>query len=426
MQYDIILLKIENNRSKQILARQIASDPSISLQKAFILLNSLPYTYMKNAEEKQVKQIVTQLHELGVVHKIVESASVSDKLGVFLAPVDESAAIVPESGIDIDKSDNTGERDEKEVDSTGTATESGTIHDNNGKKYTQAKQPSMLKTEQRKRSEYRVSHLKTSSGKSTGSKKNRLRTVLLTLCIITVFAAMMYYAQINRKYVINSTMRLKKKPHGQKYASSTLEKHTAGTLTERSGKDGLPREYRQNEYRKESRKKVSFSQKQMSQTLVDTAHAYRDDYQKAIRFYRIALSYNEYNLQAWYGLIGALKYAQKWDEAAKAQQRMIELFGEDIFSIKEIVEPYGSLCDYSVDNTGSCRIEYSSLAVKRSVLENETFFLVRALSARNSYTVISIYASTGNGSGMLVRIKGQPVPHTISEYRNRASITYIK
>ena len=166
--------------------------------------------------------------------------------------------------------------------------------------------------------------------------------------------------------------------------------------------------------------------KRNSDAYTDSAVHICEDYECEIKFFRIALSFNQYNMRAWQGLIAAYRGAGRRAEAEKAERQMKELFGEKVFNVEEIVKPYGSLSRYDRDEKGVCRIEYRSQSSKRSDLEKETFYLIRALLAQQNCTMVSLYASTGKGEGMLVRIKADRFPSRISDYVKNASISFIE
>ena len=113
-------------------------------------------------------------------------------------------------------------------------------------------------------------------------------------------------------------------------------------------------------------------------------------------------------------------------EYEEATRRMAELFKDDVVTIEKIVEPYGVLVRHDRDAGGVCRIEYRSNIRDRTMLEQNTFYLIRALTAVQSYTTISVYASTGKGTGMLVRVAAHDVSATFNDYKNRATISFIE
>ena len=166
--------------------------------------------------------------------------------------------------------------------------------------------------------------------------------------------------------------------------------------------------------------------KRSSDAYTDSAVHLCEDYECEIKFFRIALSFNQRNLRAWQGLIAAYRGAGKRAEAEKAERQMKELFGEKVFSVEEVVKPYGVLSKYDRDENGVCRIEYHSQTLKQSELEKETYYLIRDLLAQQNCTMVSLYASTGKGKGMLVRIKTDRFPSRVSDYVESASISFIE
>jgi tetratricopeptide (TPR) repeat protein len=174
------------------------------------------------------------------------------------------------------------------------------------------------------------------------------------------------------------------------------------------------------------RASVKATEKKASRQYADSARQYADDVNQAIKFYKIAISFNQYNLKAWQGLIVAYRNAGMTKEATEARKKMEELFGREISTIREVVAPYGELTDYSLDHSGVCRIEYRSKLRKQPELERETYLLIRAVLVKQHCNTVSLYASTGTGSGLLVRIDTRGFPSSVSAYKKRAAITFVE
>lgn len=171
------------------------------------------------------------------------------------------------------------------------------------------------------------------------------------------------------------------------------------------------------------RSKVSKKQKQEAVAYVDSASDSHGRYDMMIRFYIIAISFNPYNVQAWYGLIAALEDAGRNEEARKARRRMEKLFGSEVFDVGKLVAPYGQLIDFSTHRK-RCRVEYRAKSATRDGLEREAYRLARAFRARNKCRDLVLHAETGLGSGMVTRIALEPFPQTMSHFRREAKMIY--
>jgi tetratricopeptide (TPR) repeat protein len=175
-----------------------------------------------------------------------------------------------------------------------------------------------------------------------------------------------------------------------------------------------------------NRIKIPPANKKQAESYCDSAALLARDIEKAIRFYSLAVSFNPYNLNAWQGLVLAYRAAYRSQEADETEARMKRLFGKNLFSIRNIVKPYGRLVEYSIDEKGTCRIAYTSSTLVRADLELETFRLLRALAVEKNFPTVVLYAATQKGSGMLVRIQTADFPLTVAEYKEKAMITFIQ
>ncbi len=380
MNYDLIIVELTKPHLKHVIAHQIAADPSVSIQDAMSLLDNLPFVYMKNLTSRELADVSFQLDKLGVVYKAVESKEIPYKHGRM--------NVLHEGSI------------ETHVEKPAAETNSEAVY----------KRPKVKMLKKRVTFSGSVSDEKTYR-RNNNKLKNFFFSIILIIIVLIIF-----FVGKNRRYKIRSVPTLM-----SKRVSSQVDKR----LNNVSKREQSEKYNATQKKRKGKRKPITSRQKEDSKIYTDSGVFYSNDFEKAIKFYKIALSFNCYNLSAWHGLIASYRAAGMFKEASDAKKRMEELFNENVFSIENLVKPYGVLSDFSSDNN-VCRMEYKSNSVKRDVLEEETFLLLRSLLAQEKCRTISLYASTGKGSGMLVRINKDDFPPTLSDYINKASITFIK
>ena len=76
---------------------------------------------------------------------------------------------------------------------------------------------------------------------------------------------------------------------------------------------------------------ISPENRAKSADFVDSASAYNEDYEMAISFFKLAISFNKYNYRAWYGLVNTYHSMNELDKEKKAKDEMEMLFGKNVF-----------------------------------------------------------------------------------------------
>lgn len=393
MLYDLIITKIDKPASRSIIARLLAADLSTSIQKALSELENLPTVYKRGLTEKDFRELALKLNKMGATCQVIESKTPGDTFKP--------------------KRDSVEDYLKSEIKTDGT----GTPNITNQKQEPPQKTASIKSQERKKRAQEKMTFLK-SVQKAKSPRKKEGRSLVIIFVIIGVALLIAFFSAGNKKQIkIKRSDALVKK---------TSNKTSKGKRSKKAKKNNNINKEKASKSAKSKRTPTNPTQKKASSTYTDSARHSGDDTEQAIKFYKIAISFNRYNLKAWQGLIVAYRNAGKPKEAAEAKERMEELFGEEIFSIKEIVDTYGELSDYSQDNNNVCRIEYRSRLSKRTELERETYLLMRAILSHKRCASISLYAATRKGSGMLVRIGTRAFPSSVSEYKKRAVITFVE
>jgi hypothetical protein len=379
--YDLIITKISRPHIKHVLARQLAANPSISHQKALSLLENLPIVYMRDLSIKELEEAVAHLHTMGVESRAIEAKSPVDSPGTIKIPDDAGSTI------------------------TSHMVEMPLVT---------SSLPKVPVVQKRSAAFYSSSGPMGAPVPIKPKKKNRVLGVIL---IIGVGLALLLYFNNKRKYVITATRPLISK-QGQREkkipASQGAGSDFSGVQEKQPGKANGQKHT------------TAFSQQEASESYRDSAEQAGDDYESAIRFYRMAISFNQYNYQAWQGLLTAYRGARKTEDVAETEKEMEKLFGEQVFSIGEIVASYGELVRYKRDENNVCRLEYRSLSKKRTEIEQQTFLIIRALISRESCAQVSLFASTGTGTGLLVRVPAVSFPATLSGYKDRAELSFTE
>lgn len=392
MNFDVIIVKIPKPQIKKVLAHHLAADPSVSLQKALSLLDNLPVVYMRDLSAKELETTLKQLAKMEVQCQVVESKNPLD--GIKKSK--DSQKGIPSAAKKAQDESNISERKAKVLSTMRS-----------GQRVTFKSSPSRSNQPEQKKPE----------------KKRSVVINLLLLIIIGAVISFVVIAGKNKTFKIKSKGPLISKSGTDHKKAKKNRSSQTRDLTDAAQEEGED----QKDTGEETKKKpMTSSQKPSSDSYTDSATMAGNDYTRAIKFYKIAISFNQYNLRAWQGLLSTYRSARMYKEAEETENRMAELFKEETFSIGEIIKPYGVLSGYNRDEHGVCRIEYRSNSEKRPFLEKETFHVIRALIAHESCQSVSLYASTGKGKGMLVRVSTQSFPSSFSGYTKHAQISFIE
>jgi hypothetical protein len=145
-----------------------------------------------------------------------------------------------------------------------------------------------------------------------------------------------------------------------------------------------------------------------------------------INFYKIAISFNKYNIHAWYGLINTYKSAGMIAEMNNAQEQMYELFGAKIFSITEIINKFGTLSDAYITESNVYRVEFQSHSYDELRMTQDAFTIIKAIRSISNYKAISLFSVIRPGSGLLVHAGNELSLNTLETFKKEASIRFLK
>jgi tetratricopeptide (TPR) repeat protein len=364
MLYDCIVIKIGNDRLKPILARNIAHQPSMSLQKAQAIVEKPPFVFLKGLSIEEIKQTMKSFEKSGLEYKIIEqSIAEPSPMQGFSLP----QSLQPDNSL-----------------------------------------PKVKATPIRRS----ISHPVIMSSKTTAEikkpqfSKQTITTVIVLIVLILIPTLLIYYGT-KKKEADFLTNYDSMSPATTPVLSNSKQK---GKLTQKQS----------------SKKLITNENKQKANNYVDSAQTYKEDYEQALKFYLIAISFNKYNYKAWHGLIETYKMADKNEKAIEAEKKMKELFGHDILTIGRVIEPYGILTTYSVSDDNRYVIEYHPESNGKEELTYDAYRIIKGVQIICNCTFISLFASSTSGKGLIVHVQDKNFFPTFESFTKDVSVTYLE
>jgi len=171
---------------------------------------------------------------------------------------------------------------------------------------------------------------------------------------------------------------------------------------------------------------INNQQKQQASNYVDSAKTNSSDLDKQVKFYKIAISFNRYNLQAWHGLLQTYREMNKTAEARETEAHMKEIFGDDVNSVNAAITQFGDIVDAYRNESGTYRVEYKTKKTSKEEILRDVFNMTRAIRNSCNCKNISIYASTGPGNGLVVHTTAATPVHTLPEFSQQANIHWFE
>ncbi len=379
--YDLYITSIPDHKAKLLVARSLANNPSIPLHVAMDLAGKPPLLLYKDIESKEAEQHIKQFKKFGITFKAVPSKTDSPDETPPIIQKEQGKAPLNRPAEMADK--------QKTVPTTPP--------DIN-------KQPPRLTQTRRKENDHRFRSGIMVGDQIEPKKEKHTVKVIIIIGMLAILGSLLFtlpQKKIQLKRT-DSSFRVSKQSSGKAQSAASSEKA---------------------ERRHES---VSRKERQRSEAYLDSTLRYPNDYQRKINFYKIAISFNKYNLEAWQGLLRAYGELGMSKEAAETRKKMERIFGEEIHSVKSAVERYGSLDQAYLTEEGVYRIKYNSRSRSRDEFLRETFLLTRAVRNSCRCKKISIHASAGAGRGMLVHSGPDVSVHSLSEFSSQASITWLE
>ena len=277
---------------------------------------------------------------------------------------------------------------------------------------------------------------------TASNKKNRLVSIIIaaTLVIIALLFVLSENKKFNVKMIafpsIGGGPKKQAKQSGGGADNSRTGEANSATSPERPFGGVTPDPERQfndpnagprpnaNDNR---RNNVNNRQKQQANNFIDSAKTSGTALDKQIAFYKIAISFNQYNLQAWHGLLQAYREMNDAAEVRSTEAQMQEIFGEKVNSINAAVTQFGEIVDTYVNESGAYRVEYKTKKTSQEEILRDVFNLTRAVRNTCNCFNISVYASTGRpGNGLVVHSTSATSVHTLPEFSRQASILWFE
>lgn len=359
---DLVIITIDNDHARKVIARLLCQKQSIPLQKALAITVKPPFIFISNESYDALKKVVDQYSQLGITFKIVDSLQKK--------PVSRSHNnAIPDKIPPVNNDDSS---QKTEPSKTAHIVHHLPLDD------------IPVITEQSK-------------------KKFPVRSLLQLLLIILIPIALVIFAYREKRNAFLEDYDGKvtdTKVSKTKKAVSTGQSKSSETITP------------------ENRAK--------SADFTDSARAYYEDYEKAVSFFILAISFNKYNYRAWYGLVNTYHSMNELDKEKKAKAEMEMLFGKSVFDIGSIVRPFGELETAELRSDSSYFLEYTTESSSRQALVNETFQIVRALKPVCNCVSIAIFAQKSAGKGLIVHLKSDMTFFNLADYTAVASFTYLE
>jgi len=246
------------------------------------------------------------------------------------------------------------------------------------------------------------------------SRKKSLMITSIAVGVLVLLGVMVLFLPKKNKFTVNTSaavlIKKEKKPAAAKPSKSAPAPAAAPARQNNGGQ----------------RNSVSNQQKQQASAYVDSAKASGNDRENCVAFYKVAISFNRYNLPAWQGLLQAYREQGLEAEANETLEKMTSVFGDEVMSITALVKPFGDLMDAYMTGDGTYRVEYKTRKTAKDDVQREVFNLTRAVRSACSCRNISIYASTGAGRGLLAHSTQETSVHTLSAFSKHAEIVWLK
>jgi hypothetical protein len=359
---DLVITSINNDHTRKVIARLICQKQSMSLQKALAITAKPPFVFIINESDELIKKIMGQYSPLGITFKIVDSSQQGPSDSSHDPVIPNKAQIV--TTVDLPP-----------------------------------------KTEHPK-TNYPVHHLPSDDSPVVSDKKVKKFPVssFITLLIIVIIPVIL----------IIFSYREKKNAFLEDYDGKVTDTNQSKVKKAISTKH------------QSSQNSISPENREKSADFTDSASAYNEDYEKAVSFYKLAISFNKYNYRAWYGLVNTYYSMNKIDKAKNAQAEMKKLFGESVFDIGSIIKPFGELETAELRSDSSYYLEYTTSSSNQQALINETFQIIRALKPTCNCISIALFARKSPGKGLIVHIKSDKPFFSLTDFKTAASFTYLE
>lgn len=381
MRYDLLITEIKNENSRKVLAHQLARDPGVSFQDALTKLQRLPVLLFRDLDQQAVVQLVGQYQKYGVRLNVVpaqeppKSAPISPNMSHSNS---ESLPLVP--GADASKNVKAPIKSGiilKEMEQPATGISGSISVDEIGKK------------EVKKR------------------KHEQLILISFLVLFIIIPLLMLLFSSGNsrkRQIVVSGIRGGQDTNHVVGLSNSTSD---GSIQTSQISK----------------RKSVTTVDKKTSALMCDSAeNASGRNVSKMINFYKIAISFNRFNLDAWFGLLAAYKSAGMSDEYIQASDQMKELFGNDVLEVSSQVSRFGAVGDMYVSDAGVLTMNVKMDNASADALKERAYSMIKILHSNYNYKSISVVVGDKKKDRMVVHVRPGMKIATFADFKKNASV----
>jgi len=456
--FDIFAVSIPDSNVQMAVARiMVGADRYLSMQAALDQVKAPPVLLFKNTELKDAEQHIAKLKALGVGFRVVRADGTDDD------------SIMSDDDLPGKPIKSVGRGDKKEQPSAETAAISDIL--NSGDAY--GAMPPIVSIQDAISHHHSKPHgaqtddahkgagargeltgfgsaggryggandhgiragvgmlndLKKSEAES--QKKTRMVSIILA-SIVVVFALLFYLSSRDKKFNVKkitlpatAAKTAAAKQQSDNKGGAERNDAAAATPEQQTADNAAAPERKSADTDNKQRNSVNIRHKQEANNYLDSAKTNGTDMDKQVAFYKIAISFNRYNLQAWYGLLQAYRDMGKLNEARATEAQMLEIFGNEVKSVNTAVSQFGELTDAYVNNSGTYRVEYKTKKSTRDEVLREVFNMTRAIrSACNCYN-ISIHASTGPGKGLTANTTAETSAYTMPEFSRQADVIWV-
>jgi hypothetical protein len=286
MRFTVLVIGIENPRSKAIVAHNLAGNRGVSLQLAMSLLENLPVLYQANLSKEDAAAAVARLAKIGVkAHAVVPEMDPIKENRPASSPSPTPAAVMPTPV-------------EKHV----------------------------LSERPRPRFSY-IGRAGAGPEPKTAHSRKAWKTLapVFAICLATL---VILYSHSKKNFLL---------PASPASGGSADSMHQTPPAQKKTGHPRSPSgdsvgEAEAAQNFSKGNNAASEEARVASQAFIDSAKA-RPDVREAVSFYKMALSFNKRNINAWYGLINAYTQASMPEAADKARADMKKIFGDSAATV---------------------------------------------------------------------------------------------
>ncbi len=383
MRVNIVIKKIKNEKARNVIVRHLAAKPSIDLDKAKEMVGSLPLVYKEDIERSEANDTLDYLSKVGVEAQM-QKAEADVKVQSMWDDIEKK-----ESHTEYEPRTREGFVAHSDAAAGGIMTDSR-LHSESGEKKRNAQKVIML--------------------------------VVLLIILLTVSHIVMTTTEESGQ--VNEEMTGQSERFAQQSGADVSGRRHMSLVD-----TGAPRD--SGDTGEQIEKEDKITDRNGISAPMSAAVRYCDSASRAgslttkIKFYKIAISFNKYNADAWAGLIEAYREAQMHEKARVARMEMQKLFPGDIGTLQEIVRTYGTLVNTSVDSRNRIRVEYISKKNTKQKLLRESFALIRQLRARTPYNEITLYLHSPMGEKLLVPVDKADATESFRRFIAQQDITYL-